>query len=188
LFFLFPLTAARLDEDPVFEKLVIQGLINTDERIALGKPVTPAFLFAIFLWQPVAVLARHFQQQGMSELQALQAAGDDVVAQQGNHVALPRRYSLQTREIWTLQARLRNRSGKRVFRCAGHPRFRAGYDFLLLRHQAGEADLDELCSWWTEFQEQSEDGQHAMIKQVKPDGQGKPRRRRRRKRTKRPAE
>jgi poly(A) polymerase len=182
LSYLFPVTADLLDKDPVFEKLVIQGLINTDERIAENKPVTPAFLFAIFLWRPVALLAQRLQQQNMSELQAMQAASEDVLAQQGSQVALPRRYSLQTREIWLLQARLRNRSGKRVYRTCSHPRFRAGYDFLLLRHQAGEADLASLCEWWTDFQAQTEHGQQDMIAAVKSDRQGKPRRRRRRKR------
>ena len=186
--FLFPVTAAQLEQDPVFEKLVIQGLINTDERIAAGKPVTPAFLFAIFLWRPVALLTQRFQQQDMSELQAMQAASEEVLAQQGGHVALPRRYSLQSREIWLLQARLRNRSGKRAYRSFSHPRFRAGYDFLLLRHQAGEPDLAELCDWWTAFQEQSEEGQHSMLKSVKSEGQGKPRRRRRHKRGRRAPE
>jgi poly(A) polymerase len=188
LSYLFPVTADLLDKDPVFEKLVIQGLINTDERIAENKPVTPAFLFAIFLWRPVALLAQRLQQQNMSELQAMQAASEDVLAQQGSQVALPRRYSLQTREIWLLQARLRNRSGKRVYRTYSHPRFRAGYDFLLLRHQAGEADLASLCEWWTDFQAQTEHGQQDMIAAVKSDRQSKPRRRRRRKRPRRAPE
>jgi len=189
LSYLFPLTARQLDQDPVFEQLVIQGLINTDERLAAEKPVTPAFLFAIFLWQPVVLAAQRFQQHaGMSDLQAMQAASEDVLSQQGSHVALPRRYSLQSREIWLLQSRLRNRTGKRAYRCLSHPRFRAGYDFLLLRHQAGEPGLDELCDWWTAFQEQTDDGQHAMVKAMKPTGQGKPRRRRRRSRGRRPSE
>ena len=183
LAYLFPLTARQLDKDPVFERMVVQGLINTDDRIAANKPVTPAFLFAVFLWQPVALTAQRFRQHDMSELQAVQAASEEVLAEQGRLVALPRRYSLQSREIWLLQSRLSNRSGKRAYRSFSHPRFRAGYDFLLLRHEAGEPDLAELCDWWTQFQEQPEDGQHVMLKAVKHDDQGKPRRRRRRKRS-----
>lgn len=181
LHYLFPITQKHLDEDETFDKLVHQGLVNTDLRIAEGKPVTPAFLFAVLLWHPVQSLSLHLQQtQGMSDLQALQVAGDEVFALQAQYVALPKRFSLQSREIWAMQARLVNRNGKRAFRTLSQPRFRAGYDFLLLRDEAGEKGLDELSQWWTEFQEQHEDVRHTMVQAVKAHKPGKARKRRRR--------
>jgi poly(A) polymerase len=176
---LFPYTAALLNpEHPAsddVDALIRLGLANTDERIAQGKPVTPAFLFAIMLWRPMKNLAEQYIADGVRPLQAHQQAGADVIAQQVGFVSIPKRFSIQTREIWSLQPRLHNRSGKRAYRLLSLPRFRAGYDFLLLRAQSVEPDLLPLCDWWTEFQEVGDGSRAAMLKKV----QG-PRRRSRR--------
>lgn len=180
--FLFPITDAHLNQNDSFNELIRLGLRNTDIRIAEEKPVTPAFLFAILLWRPVLDLAGRWQQRGMGELQAIQSAGHEIFNLQAQHVALPRRFTLQTSEIWTMQDRLLNRSGKRAFRLFSSARFRAGYDFLLLRQQSGEEGLDDLCEWWTQFQVQHEEGQHAMVRELKsPKTRSKSRRRRKRK-------
>jgi poly(A) polymerase len=176
---LFPYTAALLNpEHPAsddVDALIRLGLANTDERIAQGKPVTPAFLFAIMLWRPMKNLAEQYIADGVRPLQAHQQAGADVIAQQVGFVSIPKRFSIQTREIWSLQPRLHNRSGKRAYRLLSLPRFRASYDFLLLRAQSVEPDLLPLCDWWTEFQEVGDGSRAAMLKKV----QG-PRRRSRR--------
>ena len=178
--FMFPITDQHLNKSESFQRIVRQGLVNTDERIAQGKPVTPAFLFAIFLWGPVSELQNKLKQEGMSDLQAVQAAGAEILSQQASHVALPKRFGLQSRDIWALQVRLQNRSGKRAFRTFALQRFRAGYDFLLLRNMAGEEGLSELCDWWTKFQEENEVDREDMVKQVRSEGSGKSRRRRNR--------
>src|SRR5690606_11748514 len=98
-------------------------------------------------------------------------------------VAIPKRFSLVTRDIWTLQPRLTRRQGKRAFALLLHPKFRAGYDFLALRAEAGEP-LQELTDWWTQFQQASAIEQTEMVSALaKNDGEPKrrPRRRRRRK-------
>lgn len=158
-------------------QLIRNGLINTDKRIAEGKPVTPAFLFAILLWEPVRVMALRLQTSGMSLMQAYTVAGSDVVRDQCEHVFIPKRFSLQSREIWSFQLKLANRAGRRAFRVLEQSRFRAAYDFLLLRNQSGESDLQELAQWWTEFQQEPESRREEMARQFQP-----PRRRRRRKR------
>ncbi len=131
--------------------LLIHALTNTDERISQDKPVTPSFLYAAMLWQPMHELAQQLQEDGMTELQAIHAASREVTSEQIKHVILPRRFGMHMREIWMLQPRLRRITGKRPSRLVHHPRFRAAYDFLLLRAQAGE-DVQDLCDWWTEFQ------------------------------------
>jgi poly(A) polymerase len=55
------------------------------------------------------------------------------------------------REVWTLQSRFRQRRGARPYRLLEHPRFRAAYDFMLLRVETG-AENPELADWWTRFQ------------------------------------
>jgi len=132
--------------------LLIHALGNTDDRIMQDKPVTPSFLFAAMLWEPMRVLARQMQDSDMSELLAIQAAARKVVSEQTRRVVLPKRFSTHMKEIWMLQPRLARITGKRTYRLVQHPRFRAAYDFLLLRAKAGE-DVQGLCDWWTKFQE-----------------------------------
>jgi len=149
---LFPATESCLEqlehEFPL--TLVIKGLENTDSRVLADKPVTPAFLFGVLLWEPVRRRAAELEAAGEAPYQALQRATGELMPQQIERVSLPRRFSTPMQEIWTLQARFRNTRGKRPNRLLSHPRFRAAYDFLLLRASAGEAD-PELAAWWTAF-------------------------------------
>ncbi len=132
---------------------VARALANTDARVAEGKPVTPVFLFAALLWEPVRRRAAELEAEGAPPLEAMQDAGGEVVSRQIRHVALPRRISLPMREIWQLQTRFAGPPrGKRALRLLSHPRFRAAYDLLVLRAQAGEA-VSDLADWWTRFQE-----------------------------------
>ena len=150
---LFPDTEQALagQEQDFPHTLVLKGLENTDRRVAEGKPVTPAFLFAVLLWEPVRLRWLDLQGEGMSPYTALQVAGGDILERQLARVSIPRRFSTPMREIWTLQSRFAHTRGKRPHRLAAHPRFRAAYDFLLLRAEAGEAD-GALAGWWTDFQ------------------------------------
>ncbi|WP_419599991.1 polynucleotide adenylyltransferase PcnB [Thiolapillus sp.] len=180
---LFPQTEEALaHEDHEFPLvLVLKGLENTDKRLAQDKPVTPAFLFAVLLWEPLRRIANELEAEGLPLYQALQHAGNRVVEEQVRCVAIPRRFSTPMREIWTLQARFHNTKGKRPLRLLAHPRFRAAYDFLLLRAESGEAD-PELAAWWTAFQGQQ--GLDPKGGGNKPTGN---RRRRRSRPRKRPA-
>jgi poly(A) polymerase len=174
---LFPFTEQALthEEQHFPLTLICRGMENTDARITQGKPVTPAFLFALFLWQPVRERAVKLEAEGQHQAEALQHAGSQIIAEQAGIMALPKRFSLPMREIWMLQLRLERAGGRRSLRVLGHPRFRAAYDFLLLRGEAGEVSV-ELGEWWTDFQEKNP--QQAVTSDNKP-GQGKGRRRRR---------
>jgi poly(A) polymerase len=151
---LFPDTeqALQTEENDFPLTLVVQGLQNTDQRIGEDKPVTPAFLFAVLLWEPVRQRAAVLEPTHDSPHQAMQAAASEIVARQVQRVALPRRFSTPMQEIWLLQHRFTNTRGKRPKRLLSHPRFRAAYDFLLLRAAAGEAD-PALADWWTAYQD-----------------------------------
>lgn len=173
---LFPDTDKALAEQEAEfpHTLVLQGLINTDQRVREDKPVTPAFLFAVLLWEPVRLRSLALQEEGVAPYPALQQAANEVLERQLQHVSLPRRFSTPMREIWALQARFEHTKGKRPARLAGHPRFRAAYDFLLLRAHAGEAS-GKLAEWWTEYQEN-----HAPQVEKREDSEDRPRSRRRR--------
>ncbi len=185
---LFPETEECLaHEDHEFPiTFVTRGMQNTDSRIREGKPVTPAFLFAVLLWEPVRQLAEHLQEAGEAPLPAIQQAGNDVLMTQLERVSIPKRFSIPMREIWNLQHRFEQRAGKRPHRLLTHPRFRAAYDFLLLRAEAGEVD-QELADWWTAFQEQDGEERNQMVRQANGSGEKPQRRRRRRRRPSKPA-
>ncbi len=152
--YLFPATDRLLDEagDDVAMAFIARALANTDLRIMEDRPVTPAFLFAALLWPVVTARAAAREGDADSYPQALQQAAAEAVEEQVAIVTIPKRFGVPMREIWSLQPRFERRSGKRASRLMGHPRFRAAYDFLLLRAEAGEADR-ELAQWWTDFQQ-----------------------------------
>lgn len=177
---LFPETEESLSHEehdfPI--TFVNRGMANTDLRIREGKPVTPAFLFAVLLWEPVRRFSDELLGAGQSPLAAMQEAGSEMVYRQSRRISIPKRFSLPMREIWSLQHRFLHRSGKRPHRLLTHPRFRAAYDFLLLRAEAGEID-PELAQWWTRFQEVNGEERDHMAKQGEGGTEGKRRRRRR---------
>ncbi|MCL7461982.1 polynucleotide adenylyltransferase PcnB [Pseudomonas sp. NW5] len=183
---LFPATAAALKADPDYAgRLIRQALINTDERIRIGKPVTPAFLFAALLWPALPARAAALQAHGLPALAALQEAAHELISEQCRRTAVPKRFTLPLREIWDMQERLPRRQGKRADLLLENPRFRAGYDFLLLRESAGEV-TGGLGDWWTRYQEISDSERRQMIRAL-GSGEGKPARKRRRAPRKRPA-
>lgn len=181
--YLFPQTEACLaQEEHGFPKtLVVRALANTDQRIAEGKSVTPAFLYAALLWEPVRQALAQREVAGEGELQALQEVAKDVVDGQLARISLPKRFSLPMREIWAMQPRLKKITGLRPVKLLEHPRFRAAYDFLLLRAEAGD-DVGELSRWWTEFQALDENGRLSRVRSEEKTGK-----KRRARRTKRKA-
>lgn len=145
--FLLPATANLIEDDDRALALVQLALRNTDDRIAAGKPVTPAFLLAALLWPVLRVHLAGHEVQGMSPGQATEQAGGQVIADQLSVLAIPKRFSLMAREIWALQPRLLDRRNRRPGKLMDHPRLRAAYDFLLLRAEAGEP-VEEEAAWW----------------------------------------
>ncbi len=194
---LFPdlASALSLATDGVAERFVKLGLSGTDERIAADKSVTPAFLFAVLLWPAVSRQAEQFAAMAESPIQALQDAWDTLAARAQKRVALPKRFSLSAREVVSLQPRFDSRSGKRSLRLLEHPRFRAAYDFLLLRAAAGEVE-QEVADWWTEIQTLPVEARVVQVETAVATGVREPtvgatpakkKRRRRRSHSKRPA-
>lgn len=160
---LFPDTEKSLaaEENGFPRLLLIKALANSDNRIADGKSVTAYFLFAAFLWEPVSMLANEKMAQGQADFIAYQDAANEVISRQIKYTALPRHISLAMREVWSLQPKFNARIGSKPSRLLTHPRFRAGYDFLLLRAETGGAD-PELAQWWHTYQNADETEQRKM--------------------------
>ncbi len=171
---LFPVTELSLaEEDAGFPRqLLIKALENSDNRIADGKTVTAYFLFAAFLWEPVQIRARDKIVRGVPEYMAYQDAANEIISQQVKSTALPRHITMAMREVWSLQAKFNSRYGSKPSRLITHPRFRAGYDFLMLRAETGGADM-ELAEWWGKYQEASENDQRKMTQPPRKAAGGK---------------
>ncbi len=150
---LFPATAAYLatETDGMAARLIQAGLANTDRRVAEGRSVTPMFLFAVLLFGPVSAAAQKRFETGMHPGDAIADAVDEVVYEQNRRIGIPKRFSIPMRELLALQPRFHRREGRRALSFIGHPRFRAAYDFLLLRAEAGAED-PAIAAWWTEIQ------------------------------------
>ncbi len=146
---LFPESARAMasNRSGALRRIVIEGLRGTDERVAAEEPVSPAFLFALLLWPAYCRALIGLQAQGMQAAEAQRRAADRVTLHQLSTIALPRRFSLPMQEIWLLQSRFGLRQRKRVVRTIAHPRFRAAFDFLLLREHASPEHAEDIAFW-----------------------------------------
>jgi poly(A) polymerase len=184
---LFPQSAAAFAMPPYAyaADMLKMGLENTDARIAADKPVTPTFLFAVLLWSAVLRELNERQAGPTPDIALLMQACDSVLRTQQSRVSIPRRFSIPMRELLMLQPRFNRRSGVKSLSLLQHPRFRAAYDFLLLRAQAGVAD-PELAKWWTDIQVLPQEERVALVQARPPEpaaeGAPAPGRRRRRRR------
>ncbi|SPY97391.1 poly(A) polymerase [Pseudomonas aeruginosa] len=109
----------------------------------------------------------------------MQEAAHELISEQCQRIAIPKRFTLPIREIWDMQERLPRRQGKRADLLLENPRFRAGYDFLLLRESAGE-ETEGLGQWWTDYQEVSDSERRNMIRDLVSQEDGSAPRKRRR--------
>jgi poly(A) polymerase len=173
---LFPSASAELDREgsDVARTLFLAALENTDERVAADQPVSPMFLFGVFLWPAVSRLAARLREAGDAPIPALMEAFDTLVRAQQDHISIPRRHSSPMKDMMVMQLRFQRQKGRRALRVLDHPRFRAGYDLLRLRVAAGD-ESPEVEQFWTELQ--GTDGEH---RRSTVNQEQRPRRRRRR--------
>ncbi|MBI4741016.1 MAG: polynucleotide adenylyltransferase PcnB [Betaproteobacteria bacterium] len=164
-------------EQPLGERFVMLALEKTDRRAHDGKPISPGFLFATLLWHEVLTKWEAIKAAGERAIPALFLAMDEVLDVQGEKLAITRRIAADIKDIWALQPRFEQRSGKRPYAVLEQERFKAGYDFLLLRAESGEVP-GEIGEWWTRFLNGDNDARAALLLPQAP-GEAKKRRRRR---------
>ena len=178
---LFPATDEELNRDPAFAEFVRAALQNTDRRVANDQSVTPMFLIGVFFWAPTVRLAEiRRAEEKISESQALGLAAYELTMQQQKRISIPKRYTIPMREMLALQPRFEMRHGKRGRNFLEHKRFRAAYDFMLLRSEVGQLDK-ETAVFWTSVQSQSAEERAQSFAIAAPQGTKRKRRRRRKK-------
>jgi poly(A) polymerase len=154
------------------------ALANTDRRVADGRPVTPAFLLAALYWPAVEALSEQLMASGESPIQAMHSAGQQVVQQACQHLAIPKRFSLAMRDIWDLQPRLTRMQAKKIKDHLAHRWFRASFDLRLLREQT-DALGNDCSAFWTEQQQRFPELVGSARARQEERGERRPRRRRR---------
>lgn len=150
-----------------------QALVNTDNRVRSGQPVSPGFIFAVLLWPVVQQQATKMQSDRKRMVPALMEVGETVMKRQVRHISVPRRFSQMSRDIWSTQPKFQRTQGKQPLRLLGLPVFRAAYDFMCIQAMVGLFP-NKLGRWWTEFQQQHEPEQSEPRKR-----KSRPRRQRR---------
>jgi poly(A) polymerase len=168
-------------EQPMGEKFVMLALARTDARILEGKGVAPGFLFAALLWHEVLKTWNEMKSKGGHSMPSLFEAMNIVLDTQTGKLAIQRRFVADMREIWSVQPRFDRMNGRTPFKLLEHPRFRAAYDFMLLRAESGEIDM-AVGEWWTRFYDAGAEERNEMTSGAAP-ATGEPKKRRRRRRT-----
>lgn len=168
----FPLVDQLLNQgsEPYLLPFITQALQNTDTRVNNEQRVTPAFLFASMLWYPLQKQIKALNETAqLTPQDAFFSAMSEIMSEQQRSIGIPKRFQGVMKDILILQDKLSRREGKRAYKAFEHPKFRAGYDFLLLRSEI-EAEnspkLIELAKWWTDFQTTSAETREQMIKSV----------------------
>ena len=153
--------------DPNFSEftmnVMLEALINTDRRIANNQSITPGFLMAALLWPS---LIKKCSKNKEVNIRKFFRSMDEVLRNQHQLTAIPRKFQTYIKDIWVLQLKLESRIGNFPHKLVKHPRFRAAYDFLLIREAAAKENSN-LGDWWTKFQKQNEDERNSVINKLK---------------------
>ncbi len=161
------------EPDEAMLDFVDQALVNTDQRVNTGQPVSPGFIFAALLWPAVHAEAGVRQPDRQKSIPALLEVGEKIMRRQVRHVSIPRRFSQMARDIWAAQPRFHRTQGKQAQRLAAFPVFRAAYDFMCIQAMVGLVPHN-LARWWEDYQRDNPPDEAAP-----PRKRRRPRRRRR---------
>ncbi len=174
--YFFPRLDHLLDQasDDLIERFILLAMKNTDTRLANNQRVTPAFLLAALLWHPLQQQLEQIKiEANLPPQDAFFAALHEISSEQQRCTSIPKRFQAMMKDIWILQDRLNRRDGKRAYKAFEHPKFRAAYDFLLLRSEIEPDNYQKLAKWWTDFQNTSPDTQQLMIKSLPANRSGR---------------
>ena len=156
------------DEDSFGLRFQHAALINTDNRLKASKSVTPGFLIAALLWPRLIDASK---EKGSLNLRKFFRSMDRIIREQQVLTAIPRKFHGYIKDIWSLQLKLETRLGHQPYKILNHPRFRAAYDFLLLREEAAR-DSQGMGNWWTQFQQINRSGKIELLKSLRESRSG----------------
>lgn len=152
-------------ESKDIDLFISNGLKNTDLRINQDKSCNPSFLFSFLLWHHVDDLWDRYNLELKHSIAGLNQAIDEVIEKQIKLFPIHKRFTITMKEIWRLQPRFENQSPKKIYRLLLHPRFRAAYDFMLLRCESNQLDKN-IGIWWTAFIDADHHEKSLMVKNL----------------------
>ena len=153
------------DIPPHISQFIERAAINTDQRISIGKTINPAFFYAVLLWKPFLERCDYYLNKGTVPAEARAQAGLDVLKRQATRTVIPRFAETFIREVWEMQVRLLQPKPQQIAALSNHARFRAGFDFLLLREKSGDPETLGMGQWWDAYQLMSGDEKERAIAQ-----------------------
>ena len=162
------INTGKYNEYSFGQKFQHAALINTDNRLKASKSVTPGFLIAALLWPRLIDASK---DNGVLNLRKFFRLMDRTIREQQTLTAVPRKFHGYIKDIWSLQLKLETRLGHQPYKILNHPRFRAAYDFLLLREEAAK-DKQGIGNWWTNFQKINRSGKIEALKRLKESRNG----------------
>ena len=157
------LVSTNPEKNEFTSRVIIEALRNTDKRLINSQSVTPGFLVAALLWPE---LLEKSLTKGEINLRKFFRSMDQVLKRQQRITAIPRKFHSYIKDIWVLQLKLHSRIGKQPYKTLKHPRFRAAYDFMLIREKASN-EIKGLGKWWTDFQRNDADLKKSLINNLK---------------------
>ena len=157
------LVSTNPEKNEFTSRVIIEALRNTDTRLINSQSVTPGFLVAALLWPE---LLEKSLTKGEINLRKFFRSMDQVLKKQQRITAIPRKFHSYIKDIWVLQLKLHSRIGKQPYKTLKHPRFRAAYDFMLIREKASN-EIKGLGKWWTDFQRNDDDLKKSLINNLK---------------------
>ena len=157
------LVSTNPEKNEFTSRVIIEALRNTDTRLINSQSVTPGFLVAALLWPE---LLEKSLTKGEINLRKFFRSMDQVLKKQQRITAIPRKFHSYIKDIWVLQLKLHSRIGKQPYKTLKHPRFRAAYDFMLIREKASN-EIKGLGKWWTDFQRNDDNLKKSLINNLK---------------------
>jgi poly(A) polymerase len=172
---LVPLMGETTGDKSAQVRFIESALADTDTRVAEGRSVAPSFMLACLMWHDVRERWQSAMARGAHSVPALQEAIDAVFDSRIGDISGRGKLGADMREIWLMQPRFERRAGSSPFSLVEQPRYRAAYDFLRLRADSGEIDV-ELADWWEDFALGSNDEREALVEAAREAQRGQPRR------------
>lgn len=152
---LFPTVDALLkheEKGSLAKAFVLKALEKTDARIAKDQPVAIPFLIATLLWPVVQFKTEEYEKKlGLKLKEAYREAMASVLKDQQKWIAIPKRIVQMTEDLWLMQRRLTLQNKNKVHTWFANPQFRGAYDFLILRAEAGDTDIEPMVAWWKAY-------------------------------------
>ena len=173
----FPILDAHFQgvaKDPRRDAFVNRALADTDRRVNEGKPVAPSFLMACIFWHEVEARWQALREQGEPLMPALQQAVDATFDARIGDISGRGKLAADMREIWLMQPRFDKRTGNSPAALLAQPRFRAAFDFMRLRADAGEVD-ESLAQWWEDYSTGDDEQRRELVAAARKHQQSKPR-------------